>query len=361
MAGYYSVSRREVISRYESLLDNAVQFTGLLGPDGTLLEVNDTALEFGGFDRDEVVGEQFTELRWWTHSETAHERVREAIERVGDGSFVRYEADVQGADGLSTVDFSAKPVVNEHGEVRQIVVEGRDISDQKQQRQHLQVLHRVMRHNIRNDITKLRLWTREIVTASTPEERDSHASRVISTLDSWEELTSDLTDIRRVIDSENVQSHTAGVEKVVTDAVDTERVTHPAAEIEVTLSETTGAQIPVVARTALCRAIDNAVRADPEDEPTVSVSVSDADADWVDIEITDNRSEIPDAEVAVLETGEETPLTHGNGLGVWKIRMLVKEAAGDVTVSTSGEETTLTLRLPKKRQIEDPGRAAAAE
>jgi PAS domain S-box-containing protein len=360
VAGYYSASRQAVISRYESLFDNAVQFTGLLESDGRLVEVNDTALEFGGFEREEVVGEQFTELRWWTHSETTHERIREAIERAGDGEFVRYEAEVQGAGGLRTIDFSATPVTNEHGEVRQVVVEGRDISDQKQQRQHLQVLHRVMRHNIRNDITKLRLWTREIVTAPTPEERDSHASRVMGTLDSWEELTSDLTDIRRAIDSEQVRSHTEAVETVVTDAVDTERTTHPTAEIRLTLSETAGAQIPAVARTALCRAVDNAVKADPDDEPTVSVSVSDADADWVDIEVTDNRSEIPDAEAAVLETGEETPLTHGDGLGVWKVRMLVKEAAGDVTVSTSDEGTTLTLRLPKKGHIEDPGRAAAA-
>lgn len=359
VVGYYSASRRKVLRQYESLLNNAFQFTGLLQPDGTVIEVNDTALEFGGFERDEVVGEQFTEIPWWTHSEAVHERVTDAVEQAANGEFVRYETDVQGADGLSTIDFSAKPVRSERGEVTQIVVEGHDVTRQKQQRQHLQVLHRVMRHNIRNDIMKLRTWTREAVTASAPEERDAHASRVMAVLDSWEKLTADLKHIRDAIDSEETRSYTEAVGPLVTDVVDTQRATHPEAEVGMRLPGTATAHVPSVAEKALRRAIDNAIRASPDETPTVDVVVSSTDPNWVEVAITDNGPGMPDPEVAVLETGEETPLTHGEGLGVWMIRMVVKQAGGGVSVSVSDEGTTLTLRLPRKQQDDKPARTAA--
>lgn len=358
VVGYYSASRRAVIRRYESLLNNALQFTGLLKPDGTVVEVNDTALEFGGFERDEVVGEQFTEMPWWTHSEAVHERVSDAVERAASGEFVRYETDVRGVDGLSTIDFSTKPVLNGSGEVTRIVVEGRDITRQKQQRQHLQVLHRVMRHNIRNDIMKLRMWTREAITASAPEKRDACASRVMAVLDSWEKLTTDLKHIRDAIDSEETRSYTKAIGPLVTDIVDTQRATHTEAEIEVTLPGTATAHVPSVARKALRRAIDNAVRANSDGTPRVDVVVSSTDSNWVEVDITDNGPGMPEPEVAVLETGEETPLTHGEGLGVWMIRMVVKQAGGGVSVSVSDEGTTLTLRLPEKQQGQ-PARTAA--
>lgn len=51
-------------------------------------------------------------------------------------------------------------------------------------------------------------------------------------------------------------------------------------------------------------------------------------------------------EASVLETGEETPLSHGSGTGVWLIRMVIKEAGGEITVSTTDTGTTLSFRLP---------------
>jgi len=48
----------------------------------------------------------------------------------------------------------------------------------------------------------------------------------------------------------------------------------------------------------------------------------------------------------VLETGEETPLNHGQGLGVWMVRMLVAQVGGDVSVDVTDGGTTVHLRIP---------------
>jgi Histidine kinase-, DNA gyrase B-, and HSP90-like ATPase. len=51
-------------------------------------------------------------------------------------------------------------------------------------------------------------------------------------------------------------------------------------------------------------------------------------------------------EAAVLETGEEKPLEHGQGLGLWMVRMAVTQAGGDVSVESTADGTTVRLRLP---------------
>ncbi|ERH10027.1 MAG: PAS sensor histidine kinase [halophilic archaeon J07HX64] len=74
------------IRRFESIFNSTFDFTGLLEPDGTVLEVNDTALEFGGVERDAIVGDPFFDARWWTHSDAVRDAVRDAIDEAAAAS-----------------------------------------------------------------------------------------------------------------------------------------------------------------------------------------------------------------------------------------------------------------------------------
>ena len=56
---------------------------------------------------------------------------------------------------------------------------------------------------------------------------------------------------------------------------------------------------------------------------------------------------MPDIEASVLETGEETPLSHGRGTGIWMIRMLVTQSGGEITVDATDAGTTLIFRIPE--------------
>lgn len=57
--------RKERERRYEAIFNQTYQFIGLMEPDGTLIEANDTALQFGGLNRVAVVGRPFWEAYWW--------------------------------------------------------------------------------------------------------------------------------------------------------------------------------------------------------------------------------------------------------------------------------------------------------
>lgn len=124
---------RERERRFHAIFNQTFQFIGLLQPDGTLLEANQTALDFAGIKSTDVINRPFWEARWWTISAATQEQLQQAIASAATGEFVRYEVDVLGAeDTVTTIDLSLKPVFDEAGKVVLIIPEGRDISQRKQ-------------------------------------------------------------------------------------------------------------------------------------------------------------------------------------------------------------------------------------
>ncbi len=118
--------------RFRAIFDQTFQFMGLLKPDGTLLEANQTALDFGGLQSTDVVGCPFWEARWWMISPKTQAQLQTAIAQAAAGEFVRYQVDILGAkDKIATIDFSLKPVKDETGKVVLLIFEGRDISDRQ--------------------------------------------------------------------------------------------------------------------------------------------------------------------------------------------------------------------------------------
>ena len=143
--------------RFHAIFNSTYQFIGLLNPDGTVLEANQTALDFIGLSNADVIGKPFWEAPWWTHSPQLQQRVKDGIKAAAHGKLVRFEAEHIGKDGERIdIDFSLKPVLNEQGEVVLIIPEGRDITERKQaeensRRMQLESAH-MMRINIMGEM-----------------------------------------------------------------------------------------------------------------------------------------------------------------------------------------------------------------
>ncbi|MEZ2250531.1 PAS domain S-box protein [Microcoleus sp.] len=126
-------SLRESQIKLSAIFNNTFQFTGLLQLDGTVVEANQTVLDFGGLQLADVVGLPLWETRWWTISTATQERLKSAIAYAASGNFIRYEVDVWGVGNtIATIDFSIKPMKDEAGEVVMLIAEGRDITELKQ-------------------------------------------------------------------------------------------------------------------------------------------------------------------------------------------------------------------------------------
>lgn len=122
---------RQSEARFRAIFNQTFQFIGLLKPDGTLIEANDTTLKFAGLAPAEVIGNPFWEAHWWSNSEANRQQLRDAIQRAAQGEFVRYRVDVVGAEGKTvTIDFSLNPIKDQSGQVNLLIPEGRDITSE---------------------------------------------------------------------------------------------------------------------------------------------------------------------------------------------------------------------------------------
>ncbi len=107
--------------------------------DGTVLEDNQTAIDFCQLEQSEAVGHPFWNLKCWTISPETQERLKRAIAQAAAGNIVRYEEDILAPDDtVVTIDFSLKPLKDETGQVELLIAEGRDLTERKRIEQNLQ-------------------------------------------------------------------------------------------------------------------------------------------------------------------------------------------------------------------------------
>lgn len=114
------------------ILDAMYQFLGLLDVDGTVLEINRSALQGAGIALEDVVGKPFWKARWWAVSDEARAQVRSMVSQARLGNFIRRDMEVFGdlhGEKSIFVDFSLTPIRDDQGQVAFLLPEGRNISE----------------------------------------------------------------------------------------------------------------------------------------------------------------------------------------------------------------------------------------
>lgn len=161
--------------RYEAIFNQTYQFVGFMGPDGTLIEANKTALEFGGISEADVLGKPFWEAHWWQIDEQTQSELREAIDRAAAGDFVRYDVEVQGESENIVIDFSIRPVTDEDGNVEYLIPEGRNITELKALQERERELKRAnQRTEMALSVTDATIWEWDIESDSVTTHPDPH-------------------------------------------------------------------------------------------------------------------------------------------------------------------------------------------
>lgn len=119
--------------RFRTMFDSAFEFIGLLKPDGTLVEVNQSAVELGTSTATALIGVPLWDTLPGRSSPEHKALIVDAIQRAVSGETVRGELVVTNArhDEIS-LDYSLKPLHEPNGAVTLLIAEARDITARKQ-------------------------------------------------------------------------------------------------------------------------------------------------------------------------------------------------------------------------------------
>jgi len=120
---------REITEQFQAVYDQGL-FAARLRLDGTVLDINRSALEVCGFKRADVLDRPFWECGWWNRSPEVIAWVRGAVEQAIAGEPFRGESLYFWGDGSEhIVDFACMPVRDASGRVVVVVPTGMDVTE----------------------------------------------------------------------------------------------------------------------------------------------------------------------------------------------------------------------------------------
>jgi len=125
--------------RYQAIFNDPHILAGLVDTDGTVLDINQTAMEYVDATLEDVVGTQLWRGPWFDHSAEERERVKERIDRAARGEYVEFEGDRVDSDGETyTVEGVFRPVTDEDGEIVSLFISSRDVTSRKARERELE-------------------------------------------------------------------------------------------------------------------------------------------------------------------------------------------------------------------------------
>jgi PAS domain S-box-containing protein len=328
---------------------------GLMEPDGTVLKVNDAAAEFADADRDELVGRPFWEAPWWGGDEETRVGLKDAIGWAAAGEFVRYEVTAEDPETGETVavDFSITPVTDETGSVVLLVPEGRDISERRRreqdlrhERERLEFVNRILRHNLLNGLNVVSARA-DILADFVDDAGQTHLDVVANRVDEMVELVETIRSFTNAIGHRRSALEPVALGPTLTLELERLAATHEDAvvsvdgslpDVEVLADELLGDVFENV--------LTNAVQHNDAAVPHVTVS-AEQEGETVTVEIADNGPGITDSEkTRIVDKSIEELSTPGSGFGLYLVKELVDSYGGSLHVEDNdprGAVFTITL------------------
>jgi signal transduction histidine kinase len=230
------------------------------------------------------------------------------------------------------------------------VVVFREITAEKRRAEDLdllkQVLTRVLRHNIRNDMTVIKGYA-DVLAAETEGTNAEAATNIVDTASGLAETSEKARMIEDVIDADGQIPHEVGA--VVESVVETVSAAHPEGVYETAVPDGIEVRANPHLQRGLEALVENGVVHSDADQPRVRISAR-RDGPWVAVAVSDNGPGIPSNEVSAIDAGEETALAHSSGAGLWLANTIVSRSGGELHIEATERGTTATVKLQPSEQ-----------
>jgi len=317
---------------FEELDDPVVKFE-LVDGDPIIRHANAAFTAVFGFDSETVLDEPLNELIVPAEKRQEAQQFDQRTE-AGESNAAVVERRTEA--GVRKFVYRGVPYDDDHGFAIYA-----DITDELQRERHLDVLHRVLRHNLRNDLSVILGMATKILDETDDTEIREAAGKIQSTAGQLSQLSDEAKTIERVL-GESVAVDSVAVEPLVDDVVADCKSRFETAtfntEIEGKPAVKANDQLQIVLRSLL----DNAIRHNDSADPRATVSASEFGSSTVELTVRDNGPGIPAVEQQIItEDDEITPLNHGSGLGLWLVKWIVDAYGGRIEINTPASGGTV--------------------
>lgn len=218
----------------------------------------------------------------------------------------------------------------------------RDVTERELREQRLSVLNRVLRHNLRNKVEVLKSHT-EVLDAEL-DAYDTHTETLAETAGDIAQLGRNARQIDQFV-AEASEDRTVDVVTTVSETLNT--LDAETADVAVNC-DTPDTLSVVTNRRALSAALESALdNAITYADSAVTVAV-EPESNGCTVSVSDDGPGVPEGELDLLDSGVETPLQHGTGLGLWQLKWAVRTLGGGLSFDTT-EGTTVEITVPDRR------------
>ena len=347
-------SRKAVERRFRAVFDQRLHLAGVLSVDGKLLEANQKSLDFAGLQREQVIGHDYWDTPWWSHSPDMQQRMHDAVRTAAAGETVQFEASCPRSDGqLATLDFSVRPIMDKHGEIVFLVTESDDITERRlaeeEARQHRARVAHVARlstlgemaagiaHEINQPLTAISLFSqagRRLVDAGNfermgevCEKLNEHALRASDVVERMQTMARQGESVKEVVDCNELIDTAVRLAESEARIYDIQIKFDKGANLAAISVD--GVQIQQVALNLLRNGMEAMVGSD-DDARSVSIRTRMSEHDKVEISVRDTGCGVPQDYTDKLFTPFSTTKSSGMGMGLSISQAIVRAHGGSI-------------------------------
>lgn len=349
------VSTLEERERELRSFKQAVEYSGhsitITETDGTIRYVNSAFEETTGYSAEEAIGKNPRILKSGEHGKDFYADLWGTIldGEVWDGDVInerkngdRYVVEQTIAPILDDGDIEGFVSVN--SEVTDWIRRQRELQRHRQELELLrQILTRVLRHNIRNDLNVVLGHAQRLEEES---EGDTEGlSKIVENAKAIAETSETARELAALIERSESPSR-QDVATIAELVVDEARDRFPDTTFVLDAPDGCVAYASSELQRAVTELVENAAEHNGSEDPQVRLTVEQDET--IRLVVEDNGQGIPENELVPLREDEETALKHGSSVDLWLVDLIVDQSSGSIHFDSDESGTRIELELPRE-------------
>ena len=296
---------------------------------------NEANADLHGLTPAEIEGKREHEIESDVENIESFDRYRQReIDVMDRGDSMTFEEELTGPDGERyTFQTTRIPFEAARRDEDAVLGYARDVTDRKEYERELEVLNRILRHDVHNDIVVLSRFG-EKLEQHVDEEGEEYRHQLLQRADHIRDLTDRLRTLMRTMQDGQRELRPVRLDTVLEAQIRDVEGSYENAVV------TVGDDIPQVSVRAdqmlssvFHNVLQNAIQHNDSDVPTVTVTVEERPT-RVEVRIEDNGPGVPDdIRDDIFSKGERGLQSNGTGIGLYLVNKLLDEYGGDIEVT----------------------------